>query len=117
MWRRTSGFSATPAFFIAVRIATSSCIPEADTHAQTVTESLAHAEELTSWVAARLHSRFGGQLRDLRITIREDELVLQGRASTYYGKQMAQEVAREANYEDKTHGPWTDRVGAIEVGR
>lgn len=66
-------------------------------HAETVTETLAQAEELLHRVVARLHSRIGGQLRDLCITIREDGLILQGRVGTYYGKQMAQELAGQVS--------------------
>jgi len=65
----------------------------ADMRAQAFTQ----ADELMHRVAARLQTRCGGQMRDLRITIREDGLILQGRVGTYYGKQMAQVVAREVS--------------------
>lgn len=66
-------------------------------HAETFTEGLAQADQLIHRVASRLHIRWGGQLRDLSITIRQDGLILQGRISTYYGKQMVQEVARQVS--------------------
>lgn len=66
-------------------------------HGQMFTEGLAQAEELIQRVAALMHSRCAGQLRDLCITIREDGLILQGRVNTYYGKQMAQELAKQVS--------------------
>jgi hypothetical protein len=41
-------------------------------------------------------SRLGGRVRDLRVVIREDGLILQGRAPTYHAKQLAQHAAMEA---------------------
>lgn len=42
-----------------------------------------------------LQHRLGGRIRNLRVRIEEDGLVLQGQASTYYVKQLAQHLAME----------------------
>ncbi|MEI8383937.1 MAG: hypothetical protein WCJ09_27735 [Planctomycetota bacterium] len=52
-------------------------------------------QELIQLVVTRLKARFGGQMRDIHIAVLRDGLVLRGRVGTYYGKQMAQEVATE----------------------
>jgi hypothetical protein len=44
---------------------------------------------------ALLLNRLGGRVRDLRIVVREDGLILQGRAPTYHAKQLAQHAAME----------------------
>lgn len=38
------------------------------------------------WLAGRVH------VRDLRVVVLEDGVVLEGRAATYYAKQLAQHV-------------------------
>jgi len=47
-----------------------------------------HLEEL-------LQHRLGGRLRNLRVRIEDGGLILQGQASTYYVKQLAQHWAME----------------------
>jgi hypothetical protein len=42
-----------------------------------------------------IQRRLGGRVRDLRVTVRPDGLILQGRASTYHAKQLAQHAAME----------------------
>ena len=42
-----------------------------------------------------LHRRLHGQVRDLRLLVGDQGLILQGQSSTYYVKQMAQHAARE----------------------
>ena len=39
--------------------------------------------------------RLGNRIRDLRVVLMADGLVLQGRTATYYAKQVAQHVAME----------------------
>jgi len=51
----------------------------------------APAELLESQVQHRLGSR----VRDLRIIVRHDGIILQGRAATYHAKQLAQHAAME----------------------
>jgi hypothetical protein len=51
----------------------------------------APAEHLESQVQHRLGSR----VRDLRVIIRHDGIILQGRAATYHAKQLAQHAAME----------------------
>lgn len=46
-------------------------------------------------LVARLQCRLGRQLRDFHVQVQKNGLVLQGRASTYYAKQIAQQVAIE----------------------
>ena len=42
--------------------------------------------------------RLAGRIRDLRLVLRDNAVVLQGRACSYYGKQLAQhEVLRVVN--------------------
>lgn len=40
--------------------------------------------------------RTGGRIRDFRIEVNGDRVVLCGRTSTYYAKQLAQQAAMEA---------------------
>jgi hypothetical protein len=53
--------------------------------------ALPHQEHIESLVQRRL----GGRIRDLRIVVRANGLILQGRAATYHAKQLAQHVAME----------------------
>lgn len=62
--------------------------------AQIFEETLTQRDELLHQVTPQLRSRCGDQFLDLRIIVYQNGLILQGRASTYYGKQMAQEVAK-----------------------
>ena len=45
---------------------------------------------------AHVQSRLNGRIRDLRLLVRGHGLVLQGRASTYYAKQLAQHAVMDA---------------------
>jgi hypothetical protein len=54
-----------------------------------------HVDGLADQIAARLYYRIGRQVLDLKIVSHQDGLILQGRVSTYYGKQVAQHVAME----------------------
>lgn len=54
--------------------------------------ALAEAARLEELVQARL----SGQVRDLRIQVRDHGLILQGRARTYHAKQLAQHLAMTA---------------------
>ncbi|MBI3411965.1 MAG: hypothetical protein HY040_26845 [Planctomycetes bacterium] len=44
-----------------------------------------------------VRSRLSGRIYELRVLIRDQGLVLQGRARTYYAKQLAQHVVGEAS--------------------
>ncbi len=46
-------------------------------------------------IEARLKCHLGSQVRHLRLLVRDNGLVLQGRARSYYAKQMAQHTAME----------------------
>jgi hypothetical protein len=49
-------------------------------------------------LAEIVRRRLAGRIRDLRLVLRENGIVLQGRACSYYGKQLAQhEVLRVVN--------------------
>ncbi len=48
-------------------------------------------EQLQALVQRRLH----GRVRDLRLLVQDHGLILQGQASTYYAKQLAQHAALE----------------------
>ena len=45
---------------------------------------------------AQVQSRLNGRIRDLRLLVRGHGLVLQGRAVTYYAKQLAQHAVMDA---------------------
>jgi hypothetical protein len=45
---------------------------------------------------AHVQGRLGGQVRNLRLFLRGNGLVLQGRARTYYVKQLAQHMVMQA---------------------
>lgn len=51
----------------------------------------ASLEQLETMVLSRL----GGRIRDLRVLVRDNGLILQGRAPTYHAKQLAQHAAME----------------------
>jgi hypothetical protein len=42
-----------------------------------------------------LHRRLGNRVRDLRVIVLPDGVILQGRTATYHAKQLAQHVAME----------------------
>jgi hypothetical protein len=44
---------------------------------------------------ALVQRRVGSRVRDLRIVMRPNGLILQGRTATYHAKQLAQQVAME----------------------
>lgn len=44
-----------------------------------------------------VHRRMGGQLRDFQLQVERSGLILQGRAATYYAKQLAQHAIMEAS--------------------
>ena len=49
-------------------------------------------------IAELIRRRLAGRIRDFRLVLRENGIVLQGRACSYYGKQLAQhEVLRVVN--------------------
>ena len=52
---------------------------------------VASPEYLESQVQQRLRSR----VRNLRVIVRQDGIILQGRAMTYHAKQLAQHAAME----------------------
>jgi hypothetical protein len=43
----------------------------------------------------KVQRRLGSRVRDLRIIVRRDGLILKGQASTYHAKQLAQHAAME----------------------
>ena len=64
-------------------------------HFQPTASGLAQDDGLVHRIAAGLHRRLGIRVRDFRISVHEDGLILHGRVNTYYGKQIAQQVAME----------------------
>lgn len=78
----------------------------------------APGDELIDLVANRLKIRLGGQMRDIRVSTCDGGLTLAGRIGTYYGKQMAQEVAMEVtgltvhSYDMKSTQVWRSSGGA-----
>ena len=53
---------------------------------------LLHEEE---HLELKLQRRLGSRIRDLRLVVRPGGVVLQGRATTYHAKQLAQHAAME----------------------
>lgn len=56
-----------------------------------VEETCLKEEHLESLVQRRL----GGRIRDLRVFVRPNGVILQGRTATYHAKQLAQHAAME----------------------
>lgn len=52
--------------------------------------------EGASELEVHVQSRLGGQLREFKIVVGEEGLVLRGQAHTYYAKQLAQHVVMQA---------------------
>jgi hypothetical protein len=51
--------------------------------------------ELSSTIKHRIHSRTHGRIWNLHVEFAEQSVVLHGRTSTYYTKQLAQHGAQE----------------------
>jgi hypothetical protein len=64
--------------------------------------------EQTVRLEERVQHRLSGRIHDLRVLVRDDGLILQGRAHTYYAKQLAQHAVMEAS-------PLPIRANEIEV--
>jgi hypothetical protein len=47
------------------------------------------AKELTSTLLSKIQARTHGQVRGLRVELADEQVVLLGRARTYYAKQLA----------------------------
>ena len=45
---------------------------------------------------ARIQCRLGGQIREFRLVVADNGLLLRGHARTYYAKQLAQHAVMEA---------------------
>jgi len=60
---------------------------------------MAHANDKTAEMEPRLEThlqaRLGSQVRHLRVVSRNNGIILQGSASTYYAKQLAQHLVME----------------------
>jgi hypothetical protein len=52
-------------------------------------------ETLTERLERMIRERTSGLIRDLRVTVNEQEVVVTGRAATYYAKQLATHAALE----------------------
>jgi hypothetical protein len=55
-------------------------------------ETVPSADECLESLVQR---RLGSRVRDLRVVVRRDGVILQGRATTYHAKQLAQHAAME----------------------
>jgi hypothetical protein len=49
-------------------------------------------------LAAHIQGRLGSQVRHLRLLLRDKGLILQGRARTYYVKQLTQHAVMQATH-------------------
>lgn len=52
-------------------------------------------EEVQESLEFLIERRLSGRVRDLRIVVRDNGVILQGRAPTYHAKQLAQHAAME----------------------
>jgi len=62
---------------------------------QTLVERNVSQEEYLDSLEALIQHRLLGRVRDLRVRVRENALILQGHAATYHAKQLAQHAAME----------------------
>jgi hypothetical protein len=53
-------------------------------------------QSLAELIERHVRSRTGGQIRALRVDVAQGEVVISGRAPTYYTKQLATHAARDA---------------------
>lgn len=54
---------------------------------------VAEDQSFVSRLERLVHGRTGSRIRDLHVEVLDDEVVLTGRASTYYAKQLATHAA------------------------
>jgi len=66
------------------------------------------SREQTASLEARVQHQLSGRIHALRVVVRDDGLILQGHAHTYYAKQLAQHSVMEAS-------PLPIRANEIEV--
>ena len=50
----------------------------------------------TANVLAKIEARTRGQVRELRVLVADEQIVIEGRARTHYAKQLAQHGAMES---------------------
>ena len=65
--------------------------PKSFPETQALTET--HAEKLAACILQRIESRLPCRIRNLRVIVSENVVVLEGQCSTYYTKQIAQHTA------------------------
>lgn len=63
------------------------------THSVEVDHRTERQRHLAVAIRQRIESRLGGRIRDLAIRVRGETIVLEGRCSTFYTKQLAQHAA------------------------
>ncbi len=54
------------------------------------------APDAATQLETHVQSRLGGQLREFRIDVQAEGLLLQGHARTYHARQQAEQAVREA---------------------
>lgn len=54
------------------------------------------SQEIADTVARYVRLRTGGSIRNLQVDVRDGEVLLTGRTSTYYNKQLATHAALDA---------------------
>ena len=60
-----------------------------------IAQSAVSHDEFAESLESQIQRRLGGRVRDLRVMLREDGVVLKGRSATYHAKQLAQHAAME----------------------
>jgi hypothetical protein len=63
------------------------------THA--IAETLVSPDEYLESLESLIQRRLGGRIRDLHVVVRDNGIILRGRAATYHTKQLAQHAAME----------------------
>jgi hypothetical protein len=66
-------------------------------HARAGPKAATGAVMLSDLIQQRLQDQLGSRIRDLRVLIEPGGLVISGRSRTYYDKQMAQHIVRQAS--------------------
>jgi hypothetical protein len=62
-----------------------------------IAEPISLRDERDDTLEVQVQRRLGNRVRDLRVLVRADGIVLQGRAPTYHAKQLAQHAAMEVS--------------------
>ena len=101
-WSNTSGYSATSAFFVflGARVTRGQWLRRLIRNfLARMGDTMTHGDDKTLEKETRLEMhlqvRLGSRVRNLRVVCRNDGVIIQGSAGTYYAKQLAQHAVME----------------------